>query len=246
MKLNSTRLFIAVIYIFLINNILMGQASAWGNYEIYTRTTSVNSVSYLTTQLNLPDYQGGYTFKQSGFMYSHEYTLSNLANIVISPNSELNFSFQSAFRVGAALGTNYVDVIPLNYYSNSIKYYTGTIDFFTIDLALDYTFIFENGYAIMPRLQFGLVDIGGTIGILNGGVFNENAIGSIPIVPFCFKPSLIINLGRGTIGLSMYYNTFNFLDYRIAPRELFLNDDRGLQSHDSIVKKYAVQVLFGF
>jgi hypothetical protein len=115
-----------------------------------------------------------------------------------------------------------------------------------MDIAIDYTFILDNGYAIVPKLQLGLVDLGATVGILDQGVFSQNGIGVITIFPFYLRPSIYVDFGRSTLGFAFFINPYNFLDFRVVPTGLFNDADKGLLFRDSIVQRYAFQIMFSF
>lgn len=224
----------------------LAQTSAWGSYDVFSRINTQYSIGYMTSIITLPDYLGGYEFKQKGIMYTKEYNIAHLGTILINSGNEVNFFLRGAFRAGAGIGNSVTNRIIPNFPDTYIKYYLVTIDLFSMDIGVDYTHIFNDGSAVIPRFQIGLVNIGGTIGILNHGVFNNNAIGDISAFNFSFKPSVYYNFGRSSLGLALFYNPFNILDYRIVPTGLFLNNDRGLTFNDSLVKRYALQIMFSF
>jgi hypothetical protein len=239
--------FIFILLLFIeLNSINFGQTSAWGNYEVYSRKNAQSTFDYLTTYLTLPDYRGGYQFRQDGIMYSREYGIANLASILVNSSNEVNISLRGAFRIGAGIGSGTTDSIVTNYSSTNLKYYTATIDFFSMDIAIDYTLILQNGIAIVPRLQLGLIDLGGAVGILDQGVFNQNGMGIISIIPFSIRPSIYFDFGRSTLGFAFFINPYNFLDYRIVPTGLFNSSDSGLIFRDSMVQRYAFQIIFSY
>ena len=232
--------------LFIINSPNFSQTSALGNYRIYTRDASNSAIGYLTTQFTLPDYRGATGFKQHGIMYLHHYQIANLGSININSNNEINFSLRGAFRIGFGMGSDSTKTYSSYYPKTQAKYYSATIDLYSMGIATDYTFILSNGYAIVPRFQIGLIDIGGTVGILNHGVFNQNGFGVITLLPLSFKPSIYIDLGRTSIGIAFLINPYNLIDYRVVPHGLFKDEDNGIQFNDSIAKRYAFQILFNF
>ncbi len=236
------RLLAAVFLIVLCNEINFGQTSAWGDYITYNRKTSFSSVGYLTTHLTFSDSAGAAKYFQKGIFYSNDYMLGNLGKLVFDENNEINLSLVGAFMVGFGAG-NEVDTIKTRLVSdttNEVTYYVATIDLFSMDLAADYTFVFGNGYAAVARFQVGIVDIGGTVGILSGGYFQRNGIGIISIIPFSFKPSFYIDFGRSILGVALYYNPRSILDYSFSP------NDNGIKFNSYMVQRYAMEVSFTF
>lgn len=223
-----------------------GQTSAWGSYDVFSRINSQYSIGYMTTIITLPDYLGGYYFKQKGIMYTKEYNLVNLGTVLINSENEVNFFLRGVFRIGAGIGNSVTSSVIPTYPGTYLKYYVATLDAFAMDIGFDYTHIFDNGSAIVPRFQIGLVNLGGTIGILKNGVFRNNTIGEISAFTFSIKPSIYYNFGRSSLGFALFYNPFNILDYRIVPSSLFISNDRGLTFKDSLIKRYAMQIMFSF
>ena len=223
-----------------------GQTSAWGNYEVYNRKTAVSSLGYLSTSSTLPGYLGGYQFSQNGFLFSREYDIANLGSILINSNNEINITLTGAFRIGAAIGSATTDSILTDYTQMDIKYYTATIDLFSMNIAIDYTVIFNSGFAIIPKFQMGLIDIGATASILDHGVFAQNGLGCISLIPFTIEPSLTFNFGRSTLGLSFFINPYNILDIRMVSHDSYNDEDRGLIFGDRMTQRYASQITFSF
>jgi|GEM_PF-5026345 len=236
------RLFAALFLITLCSEINFAQTSAWGNYITYNRKTSSSSVGYLTTHLTFSDSTGAAKYFQKGVFYSNDYSLGNLGRLVFDENNEINLSLVGAFMLGFGAG-NEVDPYKTVLVSDSINqvtYYVATIDLFSMDLAADYTLVFSNGYAAIARFQVGLVDIGGTVGILSGGYFQRNGIGIISIIPFSFKPSFYIDFGRSMLGVALFYNPRSILDYSFSP------NDQGIKFNSYMVQRYAMEISFTF
>ena len=244
MKNNFYFIFYITLFLTVINiSPSFGQTSAWGNYEIYNRKTSFSSIGYMTTHLSIVDTIGlSAKYFQTGIYYSNEYTLGNLSRLVIDENNEINLSFMGTFRVGLGQGieTDSNKTYIVNNNHHPATYYALTIDLFTMDLAADYTIILNNGYAILFRFQFGLIDLGGTAGILSGGYFNNNGIGVASIIPFSFKPSFYLDFGRSILGFGLFYNPRNLLDYS------FSANNQGLKFNDYTVQRYGIQISFSF
>lgn len=239
-------IFISFLIIFTSCSVSFGQTSAWGSNDVFLRINSQYSVGYMTTVITLPDYLGGYFFKQKGVMYTNEYNLADLGKILINSQNEVNFFIRGVFRIGAGMGNGTTNSqIPL-FPGTYLKYYVATIDAFAMNFGIDYTHIFDDGSALIPRFQIGLVNIGGTIGILKNGVFRNNTIGDISALSFSLKPSVYYNFGRSSIGFALFYNPFNILDYRIVPSRLFNSNDTGLTFKDNLIKRYAVQLTFSY
>ncbi|MDR3626575.1 MAG: hypothetical protein P4L45_07070 [Ignavibacteriaceae bacterium] len=223
-----------------------GQTSAWGNYEVYSRKTSQSALGYLTTSTTLPGYLGGYQFTQNGILFSREYNIANLGSILVSPNNQINISLTGAFRIGAAIGSSTTDSILTNYTQTDIKYYTATVDLFSMNIAIDYTLILDNGLAIIPKFQLGLIDLGATVNILDHGVFAQNGFGTISLIPFSIEPSLTFDFGRSTLGISFFINPYNILDVRVVSHDTFNDEDRGLIFGDKMTQRFASQIVFSF
>ena len=249
--------FIFILLFFIeLNSLDFGQTSAWGNYELYSRKTSQSTLGYLSTNLMLPENVGTYEFAQKGIMYTNEYNIANLGTILMNSNNEINFSLCGAFRIGAATGTGSNDSSIItnsgsgNLISNSgstnLTYYSATLDIFSMDIAIDYTFIFDNGDAIVPKFQFGLIDIGATVNILKQGVFNQSGIGVVSLIPFSIRPSIYIDFGRSSLGFAFFINPYNFLDYRVVPAGLFDDGNSGIKFRDRTEQRDALQIMFSF
>ncbi len=247
--MNKNYLSISKIIILLIltaSSFSAGQTSAWGNDEVYSRQNAQYTFGYLTTTITLPEYLGSYKFNQSGIIYTREYNIANLGSVLINSNNEINFFLRGAFRAGAGIGSSTTSSLINNYPSTRVKYYTATLDLFSMDIGADYTYVLDNGNAVIPRFQIGLINLGGTIGILNKGTFRDNAIGDVSAFNFSLKPSVYFDFGRSTLGFALFFNPFNILDYRIVPAQLFASGDRGIVFHDTLIKRFAFQILFSY
>lgn len=236
-------IFIAVI---LFSGLLYSQTKSFGNYEVYSRETSSSAVGFLSTNLKVVDSVNTYNLTQKGIMYLNQYSMGEIANFALADNQQIRISTEGVFKIGFAAGTNQLSSIGPAFDELNVKYYVGSIDFFSLDIMAEYTYVLEQGYAVTARYGMGLVNVGGSLAFKDKGTFKENAIAMINLIPFTIKPSVYFDFGRGGFGLGFYINPYNILSYRFAPKELYNGDNKGIQFSDSTIKNFAFEVFFSF
>lgn len=220
------------------------QTSAIGNYEIYTRETSMSSFGYLTLSAAMPYSMGNLTEK--GIMYSYKYLLNDLGSVSIGYENEIRIFLEGNFNIGAGIAQAYLINEYPQFQSGRVNYYAGNVDFFSMDLTPEYTNVLSDGTAVTIKAGINFLNIGGSIITPGKGRFEDNSFGVLNLIPFSIKPSLFFDFGRSGVGFSFILNPTNFLSFIIAKKGLYPEEERGIQVLDSTFKRYSFQVLFTF
>lgn len=238
-------------YIFLIifsfsNIFLYSQSSEYGNLRIYTREAYLSSIGYYSGSHTLPVGIDAGRINFSGIVYTHNYDLSNMGSIYINSFSEIRFTLDGLFKIGVAYGSINTDSDDNVFGTNNIKYYQANLDFFTLSINPEYTFIFKHGYALTIHFGIDLVNIGGTASIFEGDQILERSVGQINLIPLAFRPAFYFDFGNSGLGIGAYINPKNILSFRYSSEELYPNDKWGIKTFDNFFKRYEFQIIFTF
>lgn len=232
-------LFLVIVTFFSVDNIF-SQTSEIGNYNVYTREFSTSSIGFLRTAINL----NGQENVQLGISYNRNYDITKIGLIPIDEySSQLGFFLQGSYRLGITTGENSSSSnIGQSSYN---KIYVGSIDFFSLFLATEFTYIIDRSYSVTAKLGLNLINVGGTLAFQDKRKFKETFMASINFLPIVVSPSIFFDFGRSGLGIQLFYNTFNILQYDIVAKKL-TEVASGLKSMDAIIKKYDFQILFTF
>lgn len=231
--------------VFYLSNLIYAQTPGYGNLEVYTREAYLSSIGYFSGSFQLPDNLNEERIDFNGMNFTHQYDLATLGNVNFNDRTELRFMLEGIFKVGAAIGDkNIHDSLQL-YPSSNVKYYLLNIDFFTLSITPEFTYIFDDGYAVVAQLGIDLVNFGGSAAILDKGSIAKHTVGVVNIIPLAFRPGVFFDFGRAGVGLGAYINTVNILSYRINMADLY-PDGRGFYSLDSFFKRVELQIIFTF
>ena len=133
-----------------------------------------------------------------------------------------------------------------NIYPNStLKYYAGTIEAFALYIVPEFTQIIGHGNALTFTFGIALLNLGGSFAYLDGGELEKHSVGTVNIIPFVLKPSLIYDFGTAGIGIQAYINPFNFLSYNYGASELY-PDTRGFKSKNSFFEQYEIRLILAY
>jgi len=224
--------------------IISAQTSSQGEYEVYTREVHLNSFAYFTSSFELPSQLSGLRLDQKGISYSHNYELTNIGNIVLSDVSEIRFSLRGVFRIGATISER-IDVPADIYPSSEIKYYSGSLDVFSIFITPQFTHIIGDGTAMTIEFGFGLVNIGGDAAFYEDDLIGEQSVYVIKIIPVAMKPGIFFVFGRSGLGIGGYLNPMDILNFIKASNDLY-EGKNGIQTINSFYKRYEFQIVFTF
>jgi len=220
------------------------QTSAFGNYEVYSTKESNTSLGYLTTTLEFPKYLGNVELQQKGVMYERRTTGFNIASVEFDENMRLRLLTQGSNRIGFSVGDGSTDTVVSYFGKKNFKMYTVTFDFYSFGVASEFTYVYDRNKAITCQLALDLLNVGANLSMLEGGTIDKNFIAQINLIPFVIRPSVFFDLGRRGIGIALYINPYNVLEYSYAPNRYFSKDDIGVKFVSSRTKKYAVELVF--
>lgn len=181
--------------LFNLSTIVYAQIPGYGNLEVYTREAYLSSVGYFSGSFQLPEYLNEERIDFNGMNFTHQYDLANLGNINLNDRTELRFMLEGLIKIGAAIGErNIQDTLQL-YPSSNVKYYLLNIDLFTLSITPEFTYIFDDGYAIVAQLGIDLVNVGGSAAILDKGSIDKHTVGVVNIIPLAFRPGIFLTSG---------------------------------------------------
>jgi hypothetical protein len=233
---------------------ILAQTSEIENYQVYKRVTGSSSLGYMRLKFDL-DPLIGETIENYGVSFNHYYDITQIGNVPINDNTQFSIYLTGAFRIGFATA----DQSPtLNQISGkALTYYGVMIDFYSLSLVPEYTYILDNGYALTAKFGFNLFNLGASAAFPKGGVLNQNFIATANIIPLAFSPSLFIDFGRSGLGISFYINPVNILSYNYIPNGTYGPDPnnqhyyfdqslRGVKAFSAAIKRYDFQIMFTF
>ena len=228
----------------LFSQLMFSQTGTIGNYEVYSRKTSMSSLGYYTISTLLPHNLGRMPLK--GVLFSYKYILKDLGSVPIGTENEIRVFLEGNFDIGGGLAQSRLLSEYPSFESGEVNYYAGTLNLFSIDITPEYTFIFSDGRALTTKLGFNFFNVGGTIVATDQKDFANNMLGSIDMMPLSIKPSMYFDFGRSGIGLSFLLNPTNFLTYIFSSDKNYTRKQKGLRGFDQTFKKYSFQVLYTF
>lgn len=245
LKMNKILLIILVYFGFQNNNILFGQTHSSKNYEEYTYETSRNGFGYLITKINFPDYLNYLSFSQKGFLYTYQYYQSEIAAINFTNNFRMRFITEGNFNIGGGFSENFLNPnFQSEIYNNYLKMYSAKIDFYSFDVAPEFTYVFDNGLSLTAKLGMNIFTVGTDIAFPDGGDLSEDFLLVANLVPLIIKPQLLIDFGRSVLGFGFLIHPKNFVEYKFVPKYLFDDKDNGVVFNDNFFMNYVFQILF--
>lgn len=241
------KLFSFIITIALSYGSLFAQTSSHGNYEVYTYEASRNGFSYLTMDVNFPDYLGYHKFTQRGIMYTYQYFSGEIGGYNFTNDFRVRFITEGNFNIGAAFGSTVFNHNLGNaLYQKEVKLYTAKLDLYSLDIATEATYVFKNGLALTAKFGMNVFSIGGSVGFPDKGRINDDLFGVANLVPLLFRPQFLVDFGQSVIGIGFVIHTKNFIGYKYVPHNMFNPDDKGIVFNDNFIADYAIQFLFSY
>jgi len=226
--------------------IILSQTKSYGNYEVYSYETSRNSLSYLTLNANLPFPSNSHHFSQTGVLYSYQYYMGEIGSYVFSNNARLRFISEGNFNIGFAMGKNNGETTPANTFSINSKFYMAKLDVYSYDVATEFTFVLDDGYALTAKLGLNLFSVGLTVGLPDNGTLKKDLFGTVNLVPLAFNPQILFDFGRSVVGIGMVIHPKNIVEYRYLPKTIFSNQDSGFKFNSNTFEEYAIQIWFKY
>jgi hypothetical protein len=239
--------YIITIFVFLLTTFLYAQTSEYGNLKIYSREPNLSSFGYYSGSHKLPNGITPSRIDYHGISYATDYDITNIGNILINNFSEIRFTLDGIFRSGLAMGSTSIGSDgELVFPQNEIKYYQINMDFFTLSINPEYTIILKDGYAITAHFGIDLVNIGGTVAILDKGKLENYSVGQFNLIPLAFRPAIYFDFGNSGLGIGAYINPSNILSFRYTSESLYPDDKWGVKTFDNFFRRYEFQIIFTF
>lgn len=243
----KTILIFIVLDVLIINFTENAQTSEYGNLKIYTREAYLSSFGYSSGSHKMPEGVTPSRLDYNGISYTTDYDISNIGNIPINNFSEIRFTLDGIFRLGIAMGSSLISSEEeLLYPKTEVRYYRVDIDFFSLSLNPEYTIILKDGYAVTAHFGVDLVNIGGTVSILDKGNLLDHSIGQFNLVPLAFRPAVYFDFGNSGLGIGAYLNPTNILSFRYTSEKLYPDDKWGVKTFDNFFRRYEFQIIFTF
>lgn len=241
------KLFSFILALALLMGTIHAQTSSNGNYEVYTYEASRNGFSYLTMDVNFPDYLGYHKFTQKGIMYTYQYFSGEIGGYNFNNDFRVRFITEGNFNIGAAYGTTAFNHDLGNaLYREEVKLYTAKLDFYSLDIATEATYVFKNGIGLTAKFGMNIISIGASVGFPDKGRVKDDLFGVANLVPLIFKPQFLVDFGQSVIGIGFVIHTKNFVGYKYVPDNIFRSDDKGIVFNDNFIADYAIQFLFSY
>jgi hypothetical protein len=229
---------ILVILFFCSTIFVIAQTSENGNYNVYSREYQTSSIGYYRTSINVYDKVN----LQRGISYTRYYDIATIGEIPIDQyNTQVGFYLTGSYRLGATTGENVSDLLS----NEKNKFYVGSLDLFSLFLTSDITYVIDRSYSVTTRLGINLINVGGSLAFQDKRKFKETYMASFNIIPLVISPAVFFDFGRSGLGILLYYNTFNILQYDLVAKTL-TDKTSGLKSMDVLIKKYDFQLIFTF
>ena len=234
------------IALFFFCNSILPQTSSYGNYDVYSHETTMNSFGFINSMFLLPPSGGYLKINMKGIMFEHDYELGEIGKVVFSSDFRGRIVSEGAFRIGLGVQSpTHSSGYLINYNaSESLKYYFATLDLFSYGVGMEFTYASSDGYGVTFKCVIDIFNIGGSAAILEKGVFKQHAFGTLDLVPLNIRPSIFFDFGKSGIGISAFINSFNLFEYTVWPEELFSDDYRGLKFSNASIRRFAFQILF--
>jgi hypothetical protein len=221
------------------------QVSETGNYEVYSREITSSSFGYFNTSFTPGEIYSG-KLSQKGVSFTHFYDIWNVGNFPIDTENEISLYLTGEFKLGAAVGTPYILQEFTGIRDGVFKYYSASIDIFSLFFVPEYTLVMQNGNALRVKLGLHLLNFGGSFAFPENGVLKKHTLGTVNLIPLGFAPAVFFDFGRSGIGFTAYLNFTDVLSYNIAPYSIYGKELRGVKSFESIISRYDFQISFMF
>ena len=228
-----------------INLTLFSQTSEYGNLEIYSRETSFSAFGYFSSSFPVSDFAGGERIDFNGVNYTNYYDLARIAEYNASNQLEIRFLLKGAFKIGGAYGNLSINNSVELYPTENLKYYMINLDVFTLSFQPEITYVFKHGSALTFFLGIDLINVGGNAAILEEGEIAKHTVASLNIIPLCFRPGLLFDFGRSSVGIAAQINSNNILEYRILSKDLYPGKN-GVNSFEAFMRKFEFQIIYTF
>lgn len=224
---------------------LRAQTDPDGNYEVYSRETSQSAVGYLTATFTLTTSSGVYDVRPYGAWFVRTYTLATPGVLVFGTHNEIRFALDGAFRIGGGFGqATFSDPAPPPFEDVHERFYMATLDAFAMELAPQYTYVFDEGNAITLRVGVALLTLGATAVAPGSGVPKDGLLVYVPIIPMAFRVSALFDLGRSGLGVEIYSSPSMILGYRYVPPLLRATMEGGIVWWDSSISRTGINLTF--
>jgi len=237
--------FITAFLLFLFLGYSYSQTSEKGNYELYTREILNSSFGYFNSKIRLPDMFGAKELVQYGASYTHFYDVFNIGFIPVDHNNQVSFYLNGEFKIAFAAGKeSNISGFPIT--NEVVKFYTGSMDIFSLYLTPEFTHVLSNGNAFVFQFGINLLNIGGTLSFPEKGIIKKHLVGTINLIPLGFAPSIFFDFGRSGLGFRVYLNLNDILSYNIASSNVFGENYDGIKTFESIIQRSDFQIVFVF
>jgi hypothetical protein len=124
------------------------------------------------------------------------------------------------------------------------QFYMATLDAFSMELAPQYTYVFDEGNAVTLRVGVALLTLGATALAPGSGVPKEGLLVYVPIIPMAFRVSTLFDLGRSGLGIEFYSSPSMILGYRYVPPQLRTTMEGGMVWWDSSISRIGINLTF--
>lgn len=240
------RYIITIIAVLLnINLSLFSQTSEYGNLELYSRETVFSAFGYFSGSFPVSDFVGGERIDFNGINYTNYYDLARIVNYNASSQLEIRVLLKGAFKIGGAYGKLSINNSAELYPKENLKYYMINLDLFGLSFQPEITYVLEHGSALTIFCGVDLINIGGNTAILEKGIIAKHTVASLNIVPICFRPGLLFDFGRSSLGIAGQINSKNILEYRFLSKYLYPGKN-GVDSFGAFIRKFEFQIIYSF
>lgn len=236
-----------VLFVLILNFTENAQTSEYGNLKIYTREAYLSTFGYSSGSHKMPAGVTPSRLDYNGVAYTTDYDISNIGNVPINNYSEIRFTLDGIFRLGVAMGSSTISSEEeLHYPRTEVRYYRIDLDFFSLSLNPEYTIILKDGYAITAHFGIDLINVGGTVCILDRGNLLDHSVGQFNLIPLAFRPAVYFDFGNSGLGIGAYLNPTNMLSFRYTSEQLYPDDKWGVKTFDNFFRRYEFQIIFTF
>lgn len=164
--------------------------------------------------------------EQQGFFIGSRKNTSNIDGIGFTDLVELHFNVGREHTYGFLTSTNH-----LKYpdgYVDTVKHYSAILNLFGYNVNSEIMIklpILER--KVIGGISFTLFNFGLTGIYLSGGRYDKRILGAIDFVPFYTQVYARLSLKNATIGIGVYVNPYNFVEFRFGPKDL-IGEDSGI------------------
>lgn len=206
-------------------------------------------IGHMSTQETVPVRMGNPQLEHSGLALGWKYNVKEIEEFDIYRDIKSRLSIGGTTMFGFTAGSGYMNLpeygtlFPNEVLKNMpVRTYTGLVDFFSMNINSQTYYQFPGKRAVEFNLGITLLNIGGSFTYFDapGSIMAGSFTYTLNFLPIYIEPSVKFKLKNVTLGLGLFINPVNILEFRWGPAGYYSFEEEGVISSSSSPKKFAL------